>query len=218
MIRATSGARTKKSSARTKKSGVRTARSSARTKKSGVRTASSVAVPARVGGSTRSTPRSIDGGRLDLTHLVAAQRERLRLGEHDGLATKGQAAVFLAEVALALRYGPNPVLPIASMYQAVARLANGEPEAERDAQRRATQLTNALIADGAIVEITVVADRVGLAHASIVPALFALRRRRRGITDLDLSDTARRVLEYIGDHPRPTAGQIRAHLGVPPKT
>jgi hypothetical protein len=144
------------------------------------------------------------------------QRTRLLLGEHAGLATAAQAEKFLAGVAIALRYGASDALPLASMYQAVWSQARGE--AERDAQRRATVLTNALIERGAAVETNAIADRVTIVHASLVPALIALRRRGAGPDELALSDTARRVLAFVIGEPRPTAGQVRAYLGVPPRT
>jgi hypothetical protein len=145
------------------------------------------------------------------------QRRSLLLHEHAGLRTKGQAARFLSGVGVALRYGEHKTLPIASMYAAVWQsVPRREPEAEM--QRRATLLTNQLIADGTAVEILCAADRVGLAHASVMPSLIALVRRRRSVDRLDLSDPARRVLAFIARTPRPTAGQVRAHLGVPPKT
>jgi hypothetical protein len=156
---------------------------------------------------------------------VDGQLHSLLLHEHAGLETKAQAARFLANVGFALRYGPHKTLPLASMYAAVWRsIPSREPEAE--AQRRATALTNALIADGTAVEITCVADRVGLAHASVMPALIALVRRGRAVPgtssragrNLDLSATARRVLDFVAATPRPTAGLVRAHLGVPSGT
>ena len=85
-------------------------------------------------------------------------------------------------------------------------------------QRRATTLTNKLIAAGHAIEINIVAGRVGLADAALIPALIALVRRRRSVEDLDLSPTARRVLGFLERTPRPTAGQVRAYLGVPPQT
>ncbi len=149
-----------------------------------------------------------------MTKLLSDQRKRLRLGEHEGLSTKVEAAEFLVEVGVALRYGPSASLPLASMYQAVWRQAGKSPEEEQEAQRRATQLTNALIADGTAVEINVVGDRVGLAHATLVPALIALRRRGRKVEELELSSTAREVLSFIEKEPRATAGSVRLHVGV----
>ena len=161
---------------------------------------------------------------------VDDQRRSLLLHEHAGLATLGQAKRFLSNVGVALRYGPHKTLPIASMVAAVWRsIPEREPEAEM--QRRATTLTNQLIAAGDAIETNVVADRVGLAHASLIPALFALVRRAgrttggtlspgamRTVDNLEVSDNARRVLGFLASTPRPTAGQVRAYLGVPPQT
>jgi hypothetical protein len=154
------------------------------------------------------------------------QLHSLLLHEHAGLETKAQAARYLANVGFALRYGPHKTLPIGSMYSAVWRsIPSREPEAE--AQRRATALTNALLADGTAIETTCIADRVGLAHASLLPALIALVRRgrtvpsaraKRGDRELELSDAARRVLDFVTSTPRTTAGMVRAHLGVPSGT
>jgi hypothetical protein len=94
----------------------------------------------------------------------------------------------------------------------------GRGETERDAQRRATILTGALIDRSAAVETNAIADRVAIVHAPLVPALIALRRRGADPDDLALSDTARRVLAFVRSESRPTAGQVRAHLGVPPRT
>lgn len=140
------------------------------------------------------------------------------LGEHGGLATEGQAAKFLATVAIALRYGPTPSLPLASMYQAVWRRIGRGEETERAAQRRATVLTGALIERGVALETNAIADRVAIVHARVAPALIALRRRGADPGDVELSDTARRVLAFIADTERPTAGQVRTYLGVPAKT
>jgi hypothetical protein len=148
---------------------------------------------------------------------AAEQRDRLRLGEHDGLATTAEAAKFLADVGIALRYGPSDKLPLASMYQAVWRLAGKRPESEDEAQRRAGIVTNALIEGGLAIEVTAVAARVAVVAPSVAPALYALVRRMPRDT-LDLSDDARDVLAFIENAERPTAGQVRAYLGVPPKT
>lgn len=153
------------------------------------------------------------------TDLPGKQRAQLMLGEHAGLATARDAEKFLAGVAIALRYGPSDALPLASMYQATWRQAGKRaPETERDAQRRATTLTSALIEQGTAIEINVIAERLAVVHVAVAPAVIALRRRGARPGDLELSDTARRVLGFVRDADRPTAGQVRAHLGVPPKT
>jgi len=120
--------------------------------------------------------------------------------------TATQAARFLARAGIVLRYGASAKLPLASMYAAVGD------------DRLATRLTNALIDDGTAVEIACVADRVCLAHASLAPALIALCRRGRTVDELDLSHTARDVLGFLANAERPTAGAVRAYLGVPPQT
>src|SRR5206468_5617064 len=45
-------------------------------------------------------------------------------------------------------------------------------------------------------------------------ALIALRRRGKLVGELDLSETARDVLGFIASTQRPTAGQVRGHVGV----
>ena len=142
--------------------------------------------------------------------LLTDQRKQLRQGEHGGIETNKQLTEFLGEVGIALRYGPNAQLPIASVYQAIS--VRGEPE--QDAQRRATELTNALIGDGTAVETNVIGDRLAIVHASLLPALIALRRRGKLVAELELSETARDVLGFIASTPRATAGQVRAHVGV----
>jgi hypothetical protein len=119
--------------------------------------------------------------------------------------TSTQLARWIGEVGIALRYGPHKSLPIASVYAAVGD------------QRRATELTNAVIAAGAAVEIACVADRLAIAAASLLPALIALRRRGRAVDDLELSQDARVVLAFVAREERPTAGMVRKHLGVTPR-
>lgn len=144
------------------------------------------------------------------------QRRSLLLHEHAGLETLAQTERFLSNVGVALRYGPHKTLPLASMYAAVWRSVP-ERESEASMQRRATQLTNQLIARGDAMETNAIAGRVGLVHASTIPALIALVRRGRAAADVELSATARRVLGFLARTPRPTAGQVRAYLGVPPQ-
>jgi hypothetical protein len=167
--------------------------------------------------SSRAAKPRTSRGRSAGASRAAEQRDRLRLGEHDGLATTAEAAKFLADVGIALRYGPSDKLPLASMYQAVWRLAGKRPESEDEAQRRAGIVTNALIDGDLAIEVTVVADRVAVVAPSLAPALHALVRRVPR-DDVELSDDARVVLAYIANAERPTAGQVRAYLGVPPKT
>jgi hypothetical protein len=188
--------RTAKSGARTAKSGARTAKSGARTAKSGARTAKH-----------RGPVASLDA-------LVREQTRRLGLEGVVGLATRAGAAAFLAEVGFALRYGPSDTIPLASMYRACARPA----EDEQESARRATIVTNELLGARDAVEVNVIADRLVLAHRTTVPSLLVLRRRGRAVVDLELSEPARRVLDILPEHPRPTAGFVRARYGVPAKT
>jgi hypothetical protein len=108
------------------------------------------------------------------------------------------AAKFLAAAGVCLRYQPSPSVPLASMY--------GFAD-----ERHATILTNALIDRGDAVEINCIADRVCLAHKTLVPSLIALARRN------ELSDDAERVLGVLIETPRPTAGMVRKFMGVPPQ-
>jgi hypothetical protein len=115
------------------------------------------------------------------------------------IETEGDAVRFLRSVKFALRYNPTPGLPLASMYAAAGD------------QRRAIELTNALLASGEAVETNVVAERLVLAHRDIVPALYALRCRFRAD---EAAGTAARVLELIRKEGSATAGDARRFLGV----
>src|SRR2546426_7832310 len=83
------------------------------------------------------------------------------------IQTEADAVQFMKSVKFALRYNATPSLPLASMYAAAGN------------QRRAIELTNALLAREEVVETNVIADRLMLVHRDIVPALFALRTRFR---------------------------------------
>jgi hypothetical protein len=115
------------------------------------------------------------------------------------IETENDAVRFLRSVKFALRYNPTPGLPLASMYAAAGD------------QRRAIELTNALLASGEAVETNVVADRLVLAHRDIVPALYVLRCRFRAD---GATGAAARVLELIRKEGSATAGDARRFLGV----
>jgi hypothetical protein len=115
------------------------------------------------------------------------------------IRTEKDAVSFMKSVKLALRYGPTPGLPLASMY-AVA----GD-------QRRAIELTNALLARGEVIETNVIADRLVLAHRDVVPALYALRTRFRAAR---LSEDADRAFNLITKNEGVTAGEVRRLLGA----
>lgn len=112
--------------------------------------------------------------------------------------TEDDAIRFVKEAKFVLRYNSTPGLPLPSMYAAAD-------------QRRAIELTNALLARDEVVETNVIADRLVLVHHSLVPALYALRIRFRAQT---LSDHARQALALINDDGSATAGDVRRYLGV----
>src|SRR5215470_18183798 len=105
----------------------------------------------------------------------------------------------MRRVKFALRYNSTPTLPLASMYAAVVD------------QRRAIELTNALLARDEVVETNVIADRLVLVHREIVPALYSLRVRFRAAK---LSDYAERAFNLIQDDGTASAGDVRRYLGV----
>ena len=124
-------------------------------------------------------------------------------------AERKAASKFLADAGVVLRYHLSDKVPLASLHAFAGN------------DRDAVVLANALIESGDAIEVTCVADRVCLAHPSLVPALYALARRDVALEarrDVVLSDDAKRVFEFLKFTPRPTAGMVRAHLGIPPKT
>jgi hypothetical protein len=114
------------------------------------------------------------------------------------------------EVAVALRYGATPSLPLASMYRAT-QCQVPVPEDEKLASARAFGLTNQLLANGTVVEVNVIASRLVLAHERALPAIYALRR---GQTEPRLSDGAKKALEFIADNASGSSGDIRRLLRV----
>src|SRR5262245_45010551 len=78
-------------------------------------------------------------------------------------------------------------------------------------QRRAIELTNALLARDEAVDTSVIADRLVLVHRDIVPALYALRVRFRSPR---LSDYAERAFKLIQEDGTASAGDVRRYLGV----
>jgi hypothetical protein len=113
--------------------------------------------------------------------------------------TVDDAVSFMKSVKFALRYGPTPALPLASIYAAA-----------KD-QKRAIELTNALLARDEVIETNVIAGRLVLAHREVVPALYALRTRLRAAP---LSGDAQRALALIGKNEGVNAGDVRRLLGV----
>src|SRR6476646_8707195 len=115
------------------------------------------------------------------------------------IRTEKEAVAFMKSVKLALRYGATPGLPLTSIYAAAGD------------QRRAIELTNALLARAEAVETNVIADRLVLVHRDVVPALYTLRVRFR---PAELSANARQALQLIHDDGTASAGDIRRYLGV----
>jgi hypothetical protein len=117
----------------------------------------------------------------------------------DRIETENDAIRFMRQVKFALRYNSTPSLPLASMYGAV-----------RD-QRRAIELTNALLARDEVIETNVIADRLVLVHRDVLPALYALRVRFRAVK---LSDQAETAFQLIRKDGTASAGDVRRFLGV----
>jgi hypothetical protein len=115
------------------------------------------------------------------------------------IETEDDAIRFMRQVKFALRYNSTPALPLASMYGAA-----------RD-QRRAIELTNALLARDEVIETNVIADRLVLVHRDVLPALYALRIRFRAAK---LSDQAVRAYQLIRKDGTASAGDVRRFLGV----
>jgi hypothetical protein len=120
----------------------------------------------------------------------------------DGQTTvrnESDAIRFVRAVSFALRYNATPGLPMASMFRAA-----GE-------KRRAIELTNLLLARAEVVETNLIAERLVLVQRDLVPAVYALRRRKRSA---QLSPDAQRALDLIGREGQAAAGDVRRYLGV----
>jgi len=113
--------------------------------------------------------------------------------------TEDDAIEFVRSAKFVLRYNSTPTLPLASMYAVTAD------------QRRAIELTNALLARAEVIETNIIADRLVLVHRDVVPALCALRTRFRMP---NLPDEAAKALQLIRDDGTASAGDVRRFLGV----
>jgi hypothetical protein len=131
--------------------------------------------------------------------LEKQQLSGLWLDGRARIETESDAARFMRCVGFALRYDATSGLPLAAMF----RVARGK--------RRAIELTNALLARSAVIETNVIAGRLVLVHAEVVPAVYALRRRSRSA---ELNSNALRALELIRNEGQATSGELRRHLGV----
>jgi hypothetical protein len=115
------------------------------------------------------------------------------------IETELDAIRFIKKVSFALRYNSTPALPLASMYAAAAD------------QRKAIELTNALLAREEAIETNLIADRLVLVRRDLIPALYALRIRFRSTR---LSDYAERAFKLIQEDGTASAGDVRRYLGV----
>src|SRR5262249_35844413 len=120
-------------------------------------------------------------------------------GKGGPIETEADALRFMKSVKFALRYHAPPGLPLASMYAAARN------------QRRAIELTNALLASGVVIEANVIANRLVLVHRDIVPALYALRVRHRATR---LSENAELAFRLIQEDTTASVGDIRRFLGA----
>jgi hypothetical protein len=118
---------------------------------------------------------------------------------------------YLEQVGIALRYGANDRVPLASLQRA---FAGDEPS--KPAAARATELTNHLLGAKVGVEVHVIASRVAVVHRRVMPALYTLVRRGRPIDDLSgLSLNAQTALALLRQRKEVSAGDVRHRLGLP---
>jgi hypothetical protein len=149
------------------------------------------------------------GDPLSPTTLERRRDAALRPRGPSIVKSTSDAERFLERVAIALRYGPGPSLPLASMYDATSGGAAKGPFIE------AAELTNHLLGTATAIEVNVIAGRLTLVHRSIVPALYALARRGRPVDDLSGLDLdARHAFALIRRRHEVTAGEVRAHVGA----
>src|SRR5262245_52613717 len=142
--------------------------------------------------------------------LQRKQDASLGLDAARPLTAVRDAERFLARVGIALRYGPTPGLPLASLYRAFA----GEQPA-KPVLAAAIALTNRLLGEERGVEVHVIAGRVTVVHRALMPPLYALVRRGRALDDLEeLGTHARIALKLLRDLKQITAGDLRKELGL----
>jgi len=139
--------------------------------------------------------------RLTLTESELKRRQLagLWLDGHRRIQNESDAIRFMHHVGFALRYNATPSLRLAAMF-----MATGD-------KRCAIELTNALLARSEVVETNVIARRLVLVDADVVPAVYALRRRGRSA---ELSSDASRAWQLIRKEGHATSGEVRRYLGV----
>ena len=133
---------------------------------------------------------------VDLEALQKRQDEAFGLTRAAPITTARGAARFLARVAIALRYGPTPSLPLASLYRALAG-----PRSDKAAMAAAIALTNRLLGEAHGVEgnpggrgftfahwsrflalLRGLSKRLGVSARAVERALFAAHRARQSGT------------------------------------
>jgi hypothetical protein len=128
------------------------------------------------------------------------------------IATPAAAERFLERTGIVLRYNATASLPLASLQRV---FAGDDPE--RDAATRAIELTNHLLGTMTGIEVHVIAGRVGVVHRRVMPALYALVRRKRPLDDVEgLSLNARTALSLVRQRKEVSAGDVRHRIGLPP--
>ena len=127
------------------------------------------------------------------------------------ITTPAGAERFLERVGIALRYGANDRLSLASLQRVLA----GDDPSKASAMR-ATGLTNHLLGTMAGIEVHVIAGRVAVVHRRIMPALYVLVRRGRPLDDLSgLTLNAQTTLALLRQRKEVSAGDVRHRLGLP---
>lgn len=145
-----------------------------------------------------------------LDALQHRQQAALGFDSRKAITRFEEAQRFLARVGVALRYGPTPGLPLASLYRVLA----GE-QPEKPALAAAIALTNRLLGEARGIEAHVIAGRVTVVHRSLMPALYVLVRRGRALDDQGgLGAHARIALSLLRERKEITAGDVRQRLGL----
>jgi hypothetical protein len=151
------------------------------------------------------------GPSVTLRQLERERASALWLSGRRRVRTSADAERFIETVGIALRYGPNPNLPLASIHQAT--VGSDPPQA---ALVLPIALTNHLLGTACAIEVDVVGGRLALVHRSLMPALYALVRRGRPVDDVSgLSLRAQEAYRLVRERTAVSAGDVRKHFGFP---
>lgn len=140
--------------------------------------------------------------------LLEKQNKSLWLANRPPLKNLAEAKKFMASVGICLRYWATKGIPIASAYQAGTGALKKEV-----GHRNAIELTNGLLAEYNVIEVNVIAGRLSLVHASLMPALYRLVTR--GKKSFPLSTSAIKAYRLIEENGHIAAGDLRKLLGIP---